>query len=286
MATAIGIVYTLVTAENKMLMDAAKARGAEVEKISDAEISMEITTEKTAVPDRIDIVLSRSSSLGRSLYSTAFFESCGVPVLNKYAVQALCSDKALTSIALARAGVPTPKTYVAFTPESVAAADKLGYPCVMKPVIGSWARLVTKIGDPEVLRAVTEHREELGSYMHKIYYLQQWVEKPGRDIRAIVVGDEVIAAIYRNSGEGEWITNTARGGIATNCPVTGELAEICLKASDCVGRGVLGVDLMETDDGLVVHEINHSLEFRNSVAPTGVDIPGKIIDYATSIAKT
>jgi len=280
----LGFIYTIITPENKMLLEAARKRGIEAAKLGDAELLMNLTERAS---ENYDVVLQRSSSLARSLYSTAYFENAGVRVVNSYAVQALCADKALTSMRLAHEGVPTPKTMLAFTPEgAMKAIDALGgYPVVMKPVIGSWARLLSKINDKEAAHTIIEHREELGSYQHKLYYVQEHVEKPGRDIRAFTVGDEVICAIYRNAKHGEWLTNTARGATASNCPVTSELREVVLKASKAVGGGVLGVDVMESARGLLVHEVNHSTEFRNSVAPTGVDIPRKMIDYVVKMAR-
>jgi [lysine-biosynthesis-protein LysW]--L-2-aminoadipate ligase len=282
--TKLALVYTIVTPENKMLLEAARARGAEVAKLSDAEMLMNIGERKR---EEYGVVLQRSSSLARSLYSTAYFENCGVPVVNSYAVQALCADKALTTMKLVHAGVPSPKTELAFTPESaMKAIEKIGYPAVMKPVIGSWARLLSKINDREAAQTVLEHREELGSYMHKVYYVQEHVDKKERrDIRAFVVGDEVLGAIYRTAKQGEWITNTARGGVASNCPVTPELRELCLKAAKAVGGGVFGIDVLESERGMLVNEVNHTTEFRNSVAPTGADIPGKIVEYALKVAK-
>lgn len=287
MTIRLGFVYTIITPENKMLLEAARKRGIKAAKLSDAELLMDIGGRSGRQGEEYDVVLQRSSSLARSLYSTAYFENCGVQVVNSYAVQALCADKALTTMRLAHEGVPTPKTMLAFTPESaMKAIDGLGgYPVVMKPVIGSWARLLSKINDKEAAHTVIEHREELGSYLHKVYYVQEHVQKPGRDIRAFTVGEEVICAIYRNAKNGEWLTNTARGATASNCPVTSELREIVLKASKAVGGGILGVDLMESERGLLVHEVNHSTEFRNSVAPTGVDIAGKMIDYVVKMAR-
>jgi len=126
-------------------------------------------------------------------------------------------------------------------------------------------------------KALLEHREVLGNYQQQIYYVQEYIHKPGRDIRAFVVGDETIAAIYRTSPH--WITNTARGGVGTNCPVDAELNDICMAAARAVGGGVLAMDLFEDPNrGLLINEINHTMEFHSSVPATGVDIPGKIID--------
>jgi [lysine-biosynthesis-protein LysW]--L-2-aminoadipate ligase len=133
------------------------------------------------------------------------------------------------------------------------------------------------VSDRYAAEAILEHKEILGSYHHSIFYIQEYVPKPGRDIRSFVVGDECICAIYRYSGH--WITNTARGGQAENCPVTDEIAELSLAAARSVGRGVLAIDLLESDRGLLVIEVNYTMEFRNSIDTTGVNIPGKIVEY-------
>jgi [lysine-biosynthesis-protein LysW]--L-2-aminoadipate ligase len=110
------------------------------------------------------------------------------------------------------------------------------------------------------------------------------VDKPARDIRAFVVGDETICAIYRYSQH--WITNTARGGRAENCPVTPELHRLSTAAARAVGGGVVAIDLLETPDGqLLVNEVNYTMEFRNSIAVTGVDIPGRMVDYVLGVAR-
>jgi [lysine-biosynthesis-protein LysW]--L-2-aminoadipate ligase len=156
------------------------------------------------------------------------------------------------------------------------AIEAMGYPCVLKPVVGSWGRLLAKVENREMAEALIEHKATLG-VNHQVFYIQEYIDKPGRDIRAFVVGDEVICAIYRSSEN--WITNTARGGVATNCPITDEIAMLCQRAAHAVGGGLLALDLFETDNGLTINEINHTMEFRNSIATTGVNIPQKMVEY-------
>ena len=174
--------------------------------------------------------------------------------------------------------MPQPEARVAFTPESALdAIEELGYPVVLKPAVGSWGRLLSKINDRDAAETVLEHKSILGSYHHSIFFVQKYVTKGGRDIRGFVVGDECVAAIYRTSAH--WITNTARGGQATNCPVTPEIADLSLRAAEAVGGGVLAVDLFESADGLLVNEVNYTMEFRNSIDVTGVNIPERIVSY-------
>jgi [lysine-biosynthesis-protein LysW]---L-2-aminoadipate ligase len=271
-----------VRVEEKLLLDAFRQRDVEVTLLDDRAITFDLST-----PDlswrRFDVILERSLSQHRGLHLLHALETLGVPTVNRYAVAATCDDKYLTTAALLRAGIPTPRTLLAFTPEAALdALDTLGYPAVIKPTVGSWGRLLAKVNDREAAEAVLEHKQMLGSYQHSIFYLQEYIEKPGRDIRAFVVGDRTICAIYRASAH--WVTNTARGALATHCPVTPSLDTLCRAAAQAVGGGVLAVDLLESPCGLLVSEINATMEFRNSIEPTGVDIPGAIADYALAVA--
>jgi [lysine-biosynthesis-protein LysW]--L-2-aminoadipate ligase len=231
-----------------------------------------------------DVVLERCINHLRALYTLRVLNDWGVPTVNTYDVANICGDKLLTSTALERAGVPAPRTIIAFTPESaLEACEEIGYPIVMKPAIGSWGRLLARVNDRDAAEALLEHKVTLGSFHHGAFYIQEFVRKPGRDIRSFVVGDETICAIYRDSPH--WITNTARGGVASNCPVDDELDRISLAAARAVGGGVLAIDLFESDRGLLVNEVNYTMEFRNSIDTTGVDIPGKIIDYVLAVGQ-
>jgi [lysine-biosynthesis-protein LysW]--L-2-aminoadipate ligase len=173
----------------------------------------------------------------------------------------------------------------AFTPEAaLEAIEAFGYPVVLKPVVGSWGRLLAKINDRDAAEAVLEHKATLGSVQHSVFYIQEYIEKPGRDIRAIVIGDKVLTAMYRMSEH--WITNTARGGEGELCPITPEIEDLCLRAAKAVGGGVLAVDLVEhPEKGLVVNEINHTMEFHTMQPVSGIDIAGEIVEYTMSVAR-
>ena len=209
----------------------------------------------------------------------------GIPTVNAASVADTCGDKLWTSAALKHFNIPQPNLRLAFTPESaVAAIEELGYPVVLKPVIGSWGRMISKINDRDAAEAILEHREVLGNYQQNIFYIQEYIKKPGRDIRAFVVGDETIAGIYRTSAH--WITNTARGGKGSVCPITPELNDICVRAAAAVGGGVLAIDVLEDPDrGFLINEVNHTMEFHTSVPVTGIDIPGKVVEYTLAIGK-
>lgn len=279
----IGILCSRIRVEEKLLLTELDRRGVTYTKIDDDQVIFELNEGRYPY----DVVLERSIHHSRALYALKVLNDAGVPTVNTAHVADVCGDKFKTTQALIKAGVPTPLTRMAFTPESaLRAIEELGYPAVLKPAIGSWGRLIAKVNDREAAEALLEHKEILGSYHHSIFYIQEYIAKPGgRDIRAFVVGDECICAIYRSSGH--WITNTARGGQASNCPITPALADICVGAAQAVGGGVVAIDLLETQDGrMLVNEVNYTMEFRNSIAPTGVDIPGKIVDYTLSVART
>ena len=280
MTSRVGILASRIRVEEKHLIASFEARGATVEIINDDDLIMSAGMQ----PLPYDVILERSISTSRGLYAVRMLEAAGNVVINRWQTANTCADKLLTTVALQEAGVAQPKVQVAFTSESaLKAIEEMGYPVVLKPVIGSWGRLLARINDRDAAEAILEHKEVLGSYQHSIIYIQELVRKPGRDIRAFVVGDECICAIYRNAEH--WITNTARGGQASNCPVTPELNAITTAAAKAVGGGVLAVDVFEDPDrGFLINEINHTMEFRNSIAPTGVDIPGRVADYALAIA--
>ena len=274
----LGLLFSRIRLEEKMLIKEAESRGHEITRVDSRKLVFDFEDDYA-----MDVLLERDVSHSRALYVLNLFENGDVPTINSYQTARICGDKIATTKALEDARVPTPKVKVAFTKDSaLSAIEEMGYPVVLKPVTGSWGRLLAKINDRESAEAVLEHKSQLGSYYHKIFYIQEYIDKPNRDIRTFVVGDETIGAIYRESEH--WITNTAQGGEATNCPVTDEIDQICQEAANAVGGGILAVDLLEGADGLTVAEVNYTVEFKNSVEPTGVDIPGKIIDYVENIA--
>jgi len=278
----VGILLSRVRVEEKLLFDELEQRGVPFGRIDDREIVFELGKPQPAFD--FDIVLERCINHSRALFGLKLLEDAGVPTVNTYRVADTCGNKILTSSALVRCDIPSPRTLIAFTPESaLQAIEEVGYPAVLKPAVGSWGRLLSLVSDRYAAEAILEHKEILGSYHHSIFYVQEYVEKPERDIRSFVVGDECICAIYRYSGH--WITNTARGGRAENCPVTDEIAQMSVAAGRAVGGGVVAVDLLESERGLLVNEVNYTMEFRNSIDTTGVNIPGRIVDYVLEQAE-
>jgi [lysine-biosynthesis-protein LysW]--L-2-aminoadipate ligase len=276
----IGILCSLIRKEEKLLFDEFRARGLEFERIDDRELILDLHRRRW----EYDVILERCINHARALHTLKYLNDCGVKTVNTYEVASTCGDKLLTTMALIKQGVPTPRVYIAYTPESaLQAIERLGYPVVLKPAVGSWGRLLSKVNDRDAAEAILEHKETLGSYHHSTYYIQEYIDKRGRDIRSFVVGDETICAIYRTSPH--WITNTARGGVATNCPITPELNEVSVGAAKAVGGGVVAIDVFETPSGLMVNEVNYTMEFRNSIDTTGVNIPAKVVDYVLEVGR-
>jgi [lysine-biosynthesis-protein LysW]---L-2-aminoadipate ligase len=278
----IAVLCSRIRVEEKLLFQELEQRGIDYLRINDDETVFDLNAGRHPY----DVVLERCIHHSRALYALKAFNDAGVPTVNTAHVADICGDKFKTTQALVRAGIPTPRTRMAFTPAAaLQAIEDLGYPVVLKPAIGSWGRLIAKVNDREAAEALLEHKEVLGSYHHSIFYIQEYVPKAqARDIRAFVIGNDCVAAIYRRSEH--WITNTARGGIASNCPVTPALADICVGAAQAVGGGVVAIDLLEDQAGrLLVNEVNYTMEFRNSVDPTGVNIPARIIDFTLETAQ-
>lgn len=275
----VGFLHSLVRKEEKLLItEFIKRPNVELVMLDDREMSFDLKSRPN-----VDVVVERSINHSRALHALRLYQSLGIPCINTYEVSQTCGDKILTAVALEDNNIPQPDLRIAFTEDSaLSAIEEMGYPVVLKPAVGSWGRLLSKINDRDAAETVLEHKTVLGSYHHSIFFAQKYVEKKGRDIRAFVVGDECIAAIYRSSEH--WITNTARGAIASNCPLTENLADICVRAAKAVGGGVLAIDLFESDEGLLVNEVNYTMEFRNSIDTTGVNIPDKVIDYVISCA--
>lgn len=276
----VGLLHSRMRVEEKLLRDSLVAAGLDVELVDDRELTLTLGQPVL----RWDVVLERSVSQTRGLAVLRILESWGIATVNRAAVVAACASKLETSALLEAAGVPTPTTIITFSPEAaVNAAEELGFPVVVKPVAGSWGRLLARLNDRDAAEALFEHKGTLGGPEHSVFYLQRHIDKPGRDIRVFVVGDEVICAIYRESDH--WVTNTARGARTRNCPLDSALCDLALRAAASVGGGVLAVDLLEDGNALLVSEVNATMEFRNSIDVTGVDIPGHVARHVRDVAR-
>ncbi len=280
----VGITFDRLRWEEKALSEAAEAAGLEASLVDSKSLIFEVPRKR---PELGDIVLQRCISHYRSSLLTLMLEGSGTRVINSHAVAETCSNKLATSIALANAGVPTPRTFLALTSEAAEeAAEKLGYPLVLKPFTGSWGRMVTVVRDSGTLQSLIEYKEELANPQEQhMYYLQEYVKRPPRDIRAIVAGDAIIACVHRIAPPGEWRTNVARGATSKALKPDKELEEIILKAAAAVGGGILGVDAMEPESGYLVHEVNNTVEFKGAQSAVETDIPAQLIKYVARSAR-
>lgn len=282
--TSFFILYDQLRWEEKSLIEAAKKKDINLEVINCRENSIELDKDKSIYCD--DIILQRCVSYYNNLHSTAAYEGLGAKMINSLYTAIMCGNKLFTHMELSKSGIGIPKAFCAFSNQSAMnILDKNGYPKVIKPVVGSWGRMIALLKDKEAAEAVIEDREHMYPLYH-VFYFEEFVKRPPRDIRCIVVGDKVVAAIYRYSGNNEWKTNMALGGKAEACKVTNEMEDICLRAAKTMKGEILGVDLMESDDkGLLVHEVNNTTEFKNTVRVTEVDIPSLIIDHLVNSNK-
>ena len=274
------IVFDRLRTEEKLLQKKAEELGYETSMI-DAKITSFDTDSKPENFDFGDVVLERCVSYYRGLHFTACLEFLGIPVINKFDVANTCGNKMITSMLLKKNNIPTPKTYFSFSAETALENfENIGYPLVIKPIIGSWGRSVMPIKDKDTAEAVIENRQVTDGPQDRIYYLQEMIDRPPRDIRVITVGDQAVSAMYRKSSGG-FKTNIALGADPELCQITKEMEDLCEKTSKAVGGGILGIDLMEDKErGLVVHEVNNTVEFKGLVKVSEKNIPKEMIDYA------
>jgi len=278
----ITVLYDTIRLEEKLLIASAKKNNIPIEMIDCKKLFINLNEKNV----NFQTVIQRCVSYYRNIHSTASLEGLGVKVINCLNTGLLAGNKLFTHMLLQKNNVPTPDVTVAFSKDAaIEALEKTGYPKIIKPTVGSWGRMVSKLNDREAAEGIIEGKESMHP-IHQIHFLEEFVERPPRDIRAIVIGDSVTAAIYRNSGDGNWKTNTHLGGSAEACQVSNEMEDICIKAKNAVEGEIVGVDLMESKSkGLVVHEINNTTEFRNVVRVTGIDIPKQILEYAKNSVK-
>jgi len=298
----IGLLYSRIRRDEKLLLSELRERDHDIEKIDVRKQQFNVADAPEAFAD-LDIVVDRCLATSRSVYATKFAEAYDVPVVNGPDVARTCADKVENSLALQAAGVPTPDTDVAFTKDAaLEAVEEFGYPCVLKPVVGSWGRLMAKLDSRDAAEAVFEHKETLGHYEHKIFYVQEFVDKPGRDIRVLATDGEPVAAMVRSSDH--WLTNAAKGAETAAFELDDRALELVERASEAVGGGLLGIDLMEVGvsqddthesggepsepraDDYTVHEVNHTVEFKALNEVADVDVPAAVVDWLESKAQT
>jgi len=290
----VGVLCSRVRLEEKRIFQALREREVPFERIDARQLTFALgrngsndgrcamSNLQSAIP--FDVVIIRCLSQTRGLCASRLLEGQGVITVNSFRALKTCGDKVLTTMALKEHGVPTPHTAVAFSQQTaLATMDAFGYPLVIKPPIGSWGRLMAKVNDREAAEAVVEHKRALDA--DEPVYVQDYVAKPGRDIRTLVVGDETVYAVYRHSSH--WITNTARGGKTSICPMTAEIDRISRAAARAVGGEIVAVDLLEAPNGqLLVNEVNHTPEFHGAVEATDANVADRIVDYILACIET
>ena len=279
------IVFDRLRAEEKMLQKEASELGHDAVML-DAKITQINTDSKKEDYDFGDVVLERCVSYFRGLHFTASLEFMDIPVLNKFEVANICGNKMFMTLLLKKNNIPTPKTYFSFSSDSAAEnLEKVGFPLVIKPVIGSWGRGVMPLKDKDTMEAVFEIRDITDSPHDRIYYLQELIKRPPRDIRVITIGDEPVAAMYRKSSGG-FKTNIALGADPELCEITKEIEDMAVKASKAMGGGILGIDMMEDDErGIVVHEVNNTVEFKGLARVAERNIPKEMVEYALNYVR-
>lgn len=282
-----GLIYDRIRWEEKALIKASKKAGLSLIPIDAKELYFNIPENAKALEKTLgNLIIQRCISYFRGLHVTAVLENAGLPVINPFQTSLICGNKLFTTLVLTKAGLPSPETTVAFAPETaLKVLDMMGYPAVLKPTVGSWGRLVALVRDRESAQALIEAREEIRNALLHVYYLQELVKRPPRDIRIIVIGGETVAASYRYAPPSDWRTNVARGGASKPCPITSELRELAMKAAEAVGGGVLAVDCMEGPEGFLINEVNSTIEFRGISSTTEVNIAERILDYAVRVVK-
>ncbi len=255
------VLYDIIRLEEKLLINELSKRGLNAKLIRAESISID--------NNRINAVgLIRVAGRSKVLPLSFTYQELGLGSINPFNSLYITHDKFLTLIKLIKAGVPVPRSTLLLDHDGEA-LGKLGAPLIIKPTDGSWGRLVA------LANTIREAELIIRSYDEALLS-QEYIRKPKRDIRVTVVGDRAVAAIYRYSDD--WRTNTARGGLATPVKIDPELEDISVKASRATGSIYSGVDVVESDRGYLVLEVNGVPEFKNVQRVTGVNVAGEIAE--------
>jgi len=272
------IFYSRLRMEEKSLLRAAEELGVNVNFRDVGDFVWPDDFESVAAGD---VALCRCVSQTQNVAVTQLLEGRSIRVINPSTAVLLCGDKIATASALAKAGIPQPEWRVATSPEgALKAAESIGYPVVFKPPVGSWGRLLAKISDREACEALVEHKSHMGP-AHSAYFIQEYVEKGGFDLRAITIGGKAATLMKRSSSH--WITNTARGATPEPHPMDAELEDLLIRTAKIIGGDFLAVDIFRTKAGWVINEVNGQPEFHGTVAATGIDVGKLMVQYAMDI---
>jgi len=278
----IDLIYTRLRTEERMIADALRKRGCEVALHQDADLVLTLDRQRWSDGE---VVLMRSMSFTRSRYLAAIMEAKGSRVVNSSRAISTCGDKALTTLALAAHDVPVPWSFVGFEEEAtLAEIERRGYPVVTKPVQGSWGRMVARLDARSAAEGMLSMRFGTGGAQDHVALVQEYVDKPGYDLRVYVIGKALGKGIRRRSEH--WITNTARGAVAEAYELPVAHAKLAERAAAAVGGEILAIDLLETRSGdIQVNEINHCVEFARSIELSGIPLPELIADHALGGAR-
>ncbi|MDT0318491.1 RimK family alpha-L-glutamate ligase [Streptomyces millisiae] len=273
---------TMRRPEEKALLDALLARGLRAELALPQDLAAVLSGRRE--PPALVVVRNLSHAEGAAVARR--LEHAGVPTLNTSTAIDVCNDKGLQALLFARHGIPHPVSHHAFSFDQVReTAAEVGHPVVVKPVSGSWGRGVTLLPDRDSVEAWIGGRESVDATGRAFpVLLQEYVAKPGHDLRVVVVGRTPVVAIERASGD--WRTNTHLGARVTRTDVTTEISRLCRRTVEVLGDGFYGVDLLrDTADGrLKVLEVNANPEFARSSAVHGVPIADHLADHVAELA--
>jgi len=277
----IEIIYDFPRLEERLIAKALRMLSAQVRLMNVRQQPLDFDK-----PD-VDVSAVRCVSMYSALHSAAVRESVDVKAVNNSEAIMISGDKVLTISRLKAYGLPIPRSAVALDNKSAQRAlEHIGLPAVDKPPIGSWGRLVALIRDDLSFRTILEHRQMIANRLMRTHLIQEYIDLPNRDIRTLVVGDEVLGAMFRYRTDGDWRTNVAMGGVPVMAYLNDELREISFKTAEAVSGEIVSVDVFETRDGsYLINEVNGVPEFRGFIQATGVDVAAKIAQYLVSVAK-
>ena len=290
----VGIVLNKVSFEEKEIILALEEKGHKVVQLNNQRFYLPLVKSLDGRTEDFlkdikdaDVILQRSLSLTRGMYSSAILECLGKKIVNTYDTIRICGDKLLTSCKLVQHGVNTPMTSVAFTTESaIECIEKdIHYPAVIKPIIGSWGRMIAKLESKNMATAILEDRDTMGDIFQKVIYLQKFISKEDRpknaatDIRVFYVDGKCLGAMGRYQQGDEFRSNIAIGGKGGKVDLTPEMEKTACKAAKAVGGDILGVDLMETNSGYTCIEVNGTPQFQGFSGTTGINPAKEIVEF-------
>lgn len=280
----VGILNNRITWEVKQLITEFEKNQIKYELLNNQKVYYRLSKEKD-LKSNFDLILERSLSYLRGLYSCAILETKGYKVINNFECLTTSGNKLLTTLKLIEKKIPTPETCIAFKDRSAinAIEGNTGYPAIIKPIIGSWGRLIAKLEDYNSATANLECREIMGNIYQKIYYLQEYIPNPNSknptDIRVFVIGNKCVAAMARFSPEKDFRSNIAVGGTAEPIELSPELEKLSIQSSKAINGEIVGVDLMIKKGNLNVIEINGTPQFKGIASATKINIASEIVEY-------